>query len=264
VPADAAARIEPTISTFSVTKGGRVAETYACFSAWDLSESLDENLARLRAENLIAAPTEKWLKEMRKILRVRFGQIEVHRPLIRLAQSGFPVDRWRSILLWHLCLREQLLSDFLETWLFPRKEEGLLRVRTEAVREYLAGLNGRGLLDAAWTPNTVDRMASGLPTYAADLGLLGGRATKEIVPIALPDEAFLYVLYWMAAEHAAPQRMISDPRWRRFLVSHRELEQELLRLHQRHRLRYESAGSVVSIELPHRSLEEYVDDLVRR
>ncbi len=256
--------IQSTISTFSVTKGGRVDETYACLAAWDLDRSLDDNLARLRAENLIAAPTEAWLKEMRRILRVRFGQVEAHRPLIRLAQAGFPVDRWRSLLHWHLCLREHLLSDFLESWLFPRKEAGLLRVPTDAVREYLAGLPGRGLLQETWTPNTVGRMASGLPTYAADLGLLSGRGVKEITPSPLPDETILYVLHWMAAEQEAPQRILNDVRWRRFLLSRRELEHELLRLHQHHRLRYESAGSLVAIELPHQSLEEYVDDLVRR
>lgn len=253
---------EPTISTFSVTKGGKVAETYACFAAWDLDASLDENLARMRDENLILAPTDAWLKEMQRIFRVRFSDIERHRPLIRLAQAGLSQETWAPILLWHLCFRELLLSDFLETWLYPRKQEGLLRVRADDVRGYLVELKPRGLLDKDWKRSSIDRMASGLPAYAADFGLLQGRAVKEIAPFHLPDDALLYVLNDIANETARAEKILDDIRWRRFLLSRAELEQELLRLHQHRRLRYDVAGSLVALELPNKSVDEYVEELV--
>lgn len=254
--------VHPTVSTFSVTKGGRVAETYACFSRWDLSRTLDENLERLREENPIHAGTEAWLKEMRRILRVRFGDIESHCPLICLAKGGLPQDVWTPILLWHLCLRELLLSDFLETWLYPRKVEGLLRVRSEDVRDYIEGLRARGLIDREWTPNTISRMASGLPAYASDLGLLRGKTVKEIVPYHLPDEALLYVLHWLAEETASTDKALNDIRWRRFLMARHDVEQELLRLHQLRRLRFDVMGSVTVLELPFRSVRGYVEHLV--
>lgn len=259
-----ASPVQPTISTFSVTKGGKVAETYACFSSWDLANSLDDNLARLREDNLIHAPTDAWLKEMRRIFRVRFGKIERHRNLVRLAQGprALPQETWAPILLWHLCFRELLLSDFLEAWLFDRKQEGLLRVRADDVRGYLDDLQPRGLLEKEWKPSSVSRMASGLPAYAADFGLLQGRAVKEIVPYHLPDEALLYVLYDLAAEAASVDRLLDDVRWRRFLFSRAGLEQELLRLHQHRALSFELAGRVVSLELPHKTVNEYVEHLV--
>ena len=254
----------PTISTFSVTKGGRVGETYACFASWDLGASLDDNLARFREENPILAPTDKWLKEMRRIFHVRFGQIERHRPLIRLTQGpkAMAQEAWAPILLWHLCFRELLFSDFLETWLYPRKQEGLLRVRADDVRSYLAELKPRGLLDKDWKPSSVSRMASGLPAYAADFGLLQGKAVKELAPFHLPDEALLYVLHDLAAETASGEKILEDIRWRRFLLSRAELEQELLRLHQHRKLSFEMAGSMVVLELPHKSVDGYVERLV--
>ncbi len=253
---------EPTISTFSVTKGGKVEDTYACFSQWNLDEPLDVNLQRLRDENPILAPTDAWLKEMVRILRVRFSDVELHRPLIRLAQAGFPIGIWRSLLLWHLCQRELLLSDFLETWLYPRREEGMLSVRSDEVRVYLSELQPRGLLDTEWKTSSTDRMASGLPAYAADLGLLEGRTVKEIVPPHIPDEALIYVLHWMRAEGLGSTRTLDDQRWRWFLLSRVELESELLRLHQRGALRFEVVGSVISLDLMEPSLEAYVDALV--
>lgn len=254
---------EPTISTFSVTKGGKIAETYACFQQWDSKTSLDENLERFRSENPILAPTDAWLKEMRRIFRVRFGDIERHRPLIRLARGGMREEAWAPILLWHLCFRELLLSDFLETWLFPHKMEGHLRIRTESVRDYLSRLMERGLIDKQWTENTISRMTSGLPSYAADFGLLQGKGVKEHSAYHLPDEALLYVLQFMAKETASADKILSDVRWRRFLLTREELEQELLRLHQHHLLRYEVAGSMVRLELKYKSMESYVDHLVK-
>ena len=253
---------EPTISTFSVTKGGKIPDTYACFQHWDLDASLDDNLGRFQQNNPILAPTSAWLKEMRRIFHVRFGDIETHRPLIRLAKAGMPQDQWAPILFWHLCMRELLVSDFLETWLYARKTEGLLRVRGENVKGYLGGLKERGLLDKDWTPNTISRMAGGLPSYVADFCLLEGKTVKEIVPFHPPDEALLYVLYAMKADTPNGDKILNDIRWRRFLLSRHELEQELLRLHQLNKLRFEVAGSLVSLDLPNQSVNEYVEQLV--
>jgi hypothetical protein len=253
----------PTISTFSVTKGGKLAETYACFAGWDFALTLDENLVRFKQSNPILAKTSRWLEEMRKILHTRFGDVERHRPLIRLAQVHFPKEKWAPILLWHLCFRELLLSDFLESWLYPRKQEGMLRVRTEDVRAYLSGLQGRGLITMQWSENTVSKMASSLPAYAGDFGLLRGRATREIVSYHPPEEALLYILHDLSREIANGNLLLSDLRWRRLLLSRAEVEDELLRLHQHRRLRFEVTGSTVALELPYKSVEEYVDHLTR-
>jgi hypothetical protein len=254
--------VKPTISTFSVTKGGRVEETRALFEGWELDEGLDENLRRFREQNPILAPTESWLKEMRRIFRARFGDVERHRPLVALARSGIARECWSAILLWHLTLRELLLSDFLEAWLFPRRQEGLLRVRAADVRGYLDTLKRRGLLKEDWSESTISRMASGLPAYASDFGLLAGKTVKEIQPYHLPDDALLYVLHAIAEETKSAKKIISDMRWRRYLLTAPELEQELMRLHQLQRLRYDVAGSLVHLELPFESVGEYVEHLV--
>lgn len=254
---------EPRISTFSVTKGGKVEETYAVFQEWDLESGLDENLERMRETNPILAPTDAWLKEMRRIFRVRFADIDRHKPLIRLAQTSLPLSVWAPLLLWHLCDRELLLSDFLESWLFARKREGLLRVQSDDVREYLRTLPERGLLDREWSKNTIARMASGLPSYASDFGLLEGANVKEIAPFHLPEESLLYIVHDLADQRASGNEVLGDRAWRRFLMSRREVEQELLRLQQLRKLELEMAGSMVSLSLPHDSLEEYVSVLAR-
>lgn len=254
----------PTISTFSVTKSGMVPETYACLAGWDLSLSLDENLARFKEANPILSKTSRWLHEIRKIFHTRFEDIERHRPLIRLAQAGYPKDKWAPLLLWHLCFKELLLSDFLESWLFPRKEEGMLRVRANDVRGYLSGLPARGLLTRQWTVNTISKMSSSLPAYAAHFGLLRGKATKEIAAFHPHEEVLLYVLHNLSEEIANGDLLLGDVRWRRLLLSRSQVEQELLRMHQHRRLRFDTTGSTVALELPFKTTNEYVEDLVSR
>jgi hypothetical protein len=85
---------------------------------------------------------------------------------------------------------------------------------------------------------------------------------KEIAPYFLPEEALLYILQDMSAEQKVADRLMSDNRWRRFLFSRMDLERELLRLDQLGRVSFNIAGSVVSLELPYRSVGEYVEHLV--
>ncbi len=118
------------------------------------------------------------------------------------------------------------------------------------------------MLETDWTDNTINRMASGLPSYTADFGLLRGKGVKEIASYYMPDEALLYVLYDLAAETKVTEHILGDARWRRFLLSRSELEQELLRLHQHRGLTFELTGSVVALELPYTSVDEYVEHLV--
>ena len=105
-------------------------------------------------------------------------------------------------------------------------------------------------------------MASGIPAYASDFGLLRGKAVKEIASFHLPDEALLYILHWLSEESASAARMLTDVRWRRFLMSRQDVEQEVLRLHQLRRLRFDVMGSVMALELPFRSVSSYAKNLV--
>ena len=66
----------------------------------------------------------------------------------------------------------------------------------------------------------------------------------------------------MAAESASTEKILDDTRWRRFLLSRDELEQEVLRLHQHRKLTFEMAGSMVALELPYNNVDEYVEQLV--
>jgi hypothetical protein len=251
------------VSSFTVIKGALIDETYAVFREWDFALSRLENLKRGKAANLVGAVSSHWNRDVAKVLNRRFDPAGRDRPLVELAQAGVAREAWRPLLLWHMTRDEFLVRDFLVHWLYPRYVEGVFRLHAEDVVPYLEGLSTRkGITwSGAWAESTMARVATGLLRMAVDFGLLAGKQAKEFGSYHLPEESFLYLLYAMAHGKPNARRIIEAEDWRMYLMDARDVERELLRLHQFRRLHYEVAGSLSQLQLPQRSLADYVREL---
>ena len=250
-------------SSFTVIKGAMIEETYAVFAAWEFERSKRENLERLRQENFIGASSATWLRDVAKVLNRRYDPVGRDRPLVLLAQHGFPLEEWKPLLFWHMTRDEFLVRDFIETWLFTAYDAGMLRIRAEEVEEYLGDIAKRGATtEHGWSEQTTRRVAAGLLKLAVDFGLLRGSVAKEFASFHLPERSFLYLLHAMRDEKLSPSKLISSPEWRLFLMRPSDVEQELLRLHQYRKLEYQVAGSLVQLSLPCASTREYAERMV--
>jgi hypothetical protein len=197
------------------------------------------------------------------VINRRYDPGDRDRALVVLAKGGCALDEWRPIALWHMTRDEFLIRDFLQRWLFEAFEDGAFRVRPDELGSYLASLRERGgVIEHEWSDVTRDRVATGLLRAAADFGLLRGTAVKEFAGYHLPERSFLYLLQALRDTGLAPRKMITSPDWRMFLMRPDDVERELLRLHQFHRLRYEVAGSIVELSLPAKSALEYAEAMV--
>jgi hypothetical protein len=252
------------VSSFTIVKGSLIDETYAAFAAWDFSLSKRENLQRLERDNTISATSRSWARDVRKVLNRRFDPENRDRPLVELARGDCDRGVWRPLLLWHMTRDEFLVRDFLITWLYPRYEAGAYRLGTRDVAAYLDSLaKKKGITwSGEWTKATTDRVASGLLRLAADFGLLNGGAAKEFASYHLPDDSLLYLLHAIAAYEHNARRIIDAPDWRMYLMDSADVEREILRLHQFHRLGYEAAGTLARLDLPAESPAAYARELV--
>jgi hypothetical protein len=249
-----------TVSSFTLIKGAMIPETYAVLAAWDLAKSKRENLDLLRHENFIGVRSAAWLRDVAKVLNRRFDPGGRDRALVVLAQAGCPLDEWKPILLWHITRDEFLLRDFLTSWLYPRFEEGVLRLRPEEVNNFLRDLHRRGgQTEHEWSELTKQRVAAGLLRAAADFDLLKGSAVKQFASYHLPERSFLYLLYAIRDALVNPNRVISSPDWRMYLMSPADVEREVLRLHQYKKLQYEAAGTLLQLTLPHQTALDYAE-----
>jgi hypothetical protein len=250
-------------SSFTLSKGAMIDETYAVFAAWDFDASKKENLDRLKRENFIGASTVTWLRDIAKVLNRRFDPSTRDRALVLLAKNGCPIEEWKPILLWHMTRDEFLLRDFLINWLFPAFVSGAYRVRTEDLYEHLrsVGLRG-GTTEHAWSETTLNRGAAALLKMAVDFGLLRGSVVKEFASYHLPERSFLYLIYALREQTQSPRKVLASEDWRMFLMQPSDVERELFRLHQYRKVDYQIAGSIIQLTLPCANACEYAERMV--
>ena len=251
------------VSSFLLIKGTLIEETYAVFARWDFNRDKKSNLEALREQNYVGARATTWLRDVIFVLNRRFDPEGRDRALVILAQGGCPIDEWRPLMLWHMSRDEFLIRDFLEGWLFEAYEQGVFRLRSEDLYDYLRGIGERGgTTEHAWSESTIKHAAPALLRTAVDFGLLKGRVQREFAGYHLPERSFLYLLHALRDSGAAPAKLLSSPEWRMYLMRPADVEREVLRLHQFRKLHYEAAGSIVSLSLPEPNALAYAESMV--
>jgi len=251
------------VATFAIIKGSLIQETYSAFSCWDHDQPRQANLRRLKEKNQMGLSSASWLNNVAKAINRRFAPEVRDRPLVRLAQSGFDIEKWKPLMLWHMTRDEFLLRDFLIAWLFPLYEEGAYRLRTADVYPYLRTLPEKGIMEGSnWSEHTFKRVATGLFRAAVDFGLMTGKTSHTFLSYHLPEESFLYLLHAMAEEEPDAHKLVRSQEWRMYFMTPEKVEQELFTLHQYRKVEYEVAGTLATLKLPHGSLEEYTENLV--
>jgi hypothetical protein len=248
-------------STRLLRKGALVEETYVAFKHFDLRASWAENLSKIRRTNPIGAPNQAWLREVLVTISSRFGLNDDYLPLVRLARANFPLDKWRSFLLWHIGHTDVLFYRFATEWLFEEFLRGTYSIRSEALAPFVSTITTRR--GEHLSEYGRKRAGRDLLLMAADLGLLSGKVVKHFAAFHLPDEALLYVLYAMREQEPNARTMMESPQWRLFLMTPADVEREILNLHQYRKLHYETAGTLSQLSLPHANLADYIDHLTK-
>jgi hypothetical protein len=251
------------VSSFTIIKGSLIEETYAIFQKWNFSLSHTENLRRVKETNIIGATSQNWLRDVAKVLNRRFDTTGRDRPLVELAQAGCDRTVWHPLLLWHMTRDEFLLRDFLIHWLYPQYIEGTYRLHTDDIVPYLKSLSKQKDIEwsGTWSNATTSRVASGLLRMAVDFSLVKGTQAREFGSYHLPEESLLYILYAISETEPNAQRLVELPDWHMYLMDSADVERELLRLHQFHKLHYEVAGSLAQLKLPCASVADYARGL---
>ena len=247
-----------------IRKGALIEETYSIFRLWEPEYSVKDNLTRIRRENPIGARSESWLREITATISSRFTREEDVLPLALLALGKYPLDKWKSCLLWQIGKVEEIYYRFATEWLFEEFKAGTHLIRTEDVVSFVNKItDGRLSSGRNLSEYGALRSARDLLRVAADLGLLRGRTAREFAHFCIDEEVFLYVLHAMAEDKPNATVIVNSPDWRLFMLSPEDVEREVLRLHQYRKLHYEVAGSLSRLELPCRSLLDYVRGIVQ-
>lgn len=180
-----------------------------------------------------------------------------------LAKADYPLDKWKNCLLWHVGQTDEIYYRFATEWQFEQFKLGIHLMRTEDVLPLVRQVTGnRAHSGGGLSEYGEVRAARDLLRMSSEFGLLTGSAVREFASFHLDDEVFLYVLHAMAEVESNANTIVSSPAWRLFLMLPGDVEREFFRLHQFRKLHYEVAGSLATLELPSRTLAEYVKGLI--
>ncbi len=240
-------------------------DTKTLLAHWDESLSMQENLDRIRRENIFGKASRSRIEDILTIFRQRYLTSEaITSSLVTLVRENFITEGLDRILYFYAAQSDRLLHDIVTEVLAPFRLRGKMDVTVQDIQSAVLHWLHEGKTVGQWSDYTVLRVTRGLLSTLRDFGVLEGILHKHIAPIYLPVEAFAYLAFYLQQRQPSGERLLDDPEWQLFFLSRHAVEQFFLEAHQHHLLEYHAAGSIIRITFPTISIEEYAYALTQR
>ena len=264
-PAPKAKPVTALYTSKIIKAGALLADTKTLFAHWDLTASVQDNMDRMRRDNLFGKASRSRVEDVLAIFRQRFLTEEaVLRALVVLVRDKLPAASLDRILFFHAARADRLLYDAVVEVLVPLSVRGITDIDVVEMQKPLKKWAGEGKTKAPWSDPTVERIAQGLLSALRDFGVLHGAVNKRIAPAILPVEAFAYLMFFHKQHQPSGTKLLELPDWKLFFLPREGVERFLFEAHQRKLLEYHAAGSVTRLTFPVDTLEEYAHVVAQR
>ncbi len=234
-------------------------------SHWDIDASVNQNINRLRRDNVFGKASRSRVEDILPIFRNRYlREKSVTEALVILVRQKFPTAALERLLYFHSARSDHLLHDAVTEVLVPMRARGLVDVSVKDFQRPLAKWTHEGKTAGHWSEPTIIRIAQGLLSALRDFGVLQGAVNKKIAPSHLPVESFAYLIFYLRQHQRSGAKLIELPDWELFFMQREGVERFLFEAHQRDLLEYHVAGSVSRLTFPAETLEGYANVLAKR
>ena len=248
-----------------IKAGALIGDTKTLLSHWDVGASVDENISRVRRDNVFGKASRSRVEDILAIFRHRYlTEQSVTKALVTLVQKRFPTAALEWLFYFHSARADRLLYDVVTEILVPLHARGWVDINVHAFQQSLAKWVNEGKTTGHWSEPTITRIAQGLLSALRDFGVLQGAVNKKIAPAFLPTESFAYVMFYLKQHQPSGVKLIELPDWKLFFLSREGVERFLFEAHQRSLLEYHVAGSVTRLTFPAETLDEYANVLAQR
>lgn len=245
-----------------IKAGALLPDTKALLHCWDPGRSINDNLVRIRSQNLLGKSSRSRAVNILAIFRQRYlAEESVANALARLVKNRLNGEALDRILYFHATRADRLLRDVVLQLLVPQWSRGLLDIDVNQVQKCLSKWVAEGRTSRPWGEYTVRRVCQGVLSTLRDFGVLQGAVKKRIAPAYLPIEAFAYVAFYLKQHQPSGAKLLDLPDWQLFFLPRVGVERFFMEAHQRGLLEFHAAGNVTRLTFPVGSLEEYADVL---
>lgn len=254
------------VYTTRLQKGGALlSEMRRLVLEWDGTPACAERIIRT---NVLSARSRARARDvLTRTFIPRFVDSEppaLWRPIGELERARWPQGALLPIHYYAAAAAEPVVWDFVVEALSPRYARSQPEVRTDDVLRFLDEAPDGRFPAGRWTKAVSTRVARGLLAALRDFGVLAGAAKKRISPLYLPPESFAFIARVRHALGVRGHGALRDPCWALFFLSELAVERFFLEAHQRKLLSYGAAGSLIRIEFPGETLEDYAHILAQR
>lgn len=233
-------------------------------SQWDSEISPEKNIDNAIQFNILGKTSRNFGKNIIGEFKNRFifgdDQDEALRLLIQSSIESRIVDR---ILYYYTALSDPLLYDFVTQYLFECNLIGDTIITTNKAEKFFKKVSDQGKTSKPWSETVCNRVARNMLTSLRDFHILEGKVKKNIAPVYLPVESFVYIAYLLNQNSPGGEKILHHPDWKLFLLTPSLVEKLFLEAHQHGYLRYYAAGSIIRINFKQKNIIEIVNDIIK-
>lgn len=253
--------IKDVIYTSKIIKAGAlVADTKTLLVNWDTTLTVSENLDKFRQENLFGKASRSRVEDILTIFRQRYLTEEfVTKALITLVNCKFSAQGLNCILYFHATQSDRLLHDVVTNLLLSLHHLGRQDISVTDIKNWINQQIAQGKTQTNWSDTTITSCAREILSTLRDFGILRGASKKYLTPIYLPVQSFAYIALYLKQKQPSGEKLINATEWQLFFLSTKAVESFFVEAHQHRLLEYYAAGSIIRIEFPTDSLEEYAN-----
>lgn len=248
-----------------IKAGALLPDTKLLLETWDTDTDIDNNLERVREENLLGKSSRSRVEDVLRVFRQRYLEDpEMLNALVALVKGGMPAESLDRVLYFQAVRSDPLLHDLVTEVLADWSTRSDREVRTWEVQNWVDEQVEAGNTERSWSFEVQRRVVQGLLATLRDFGILEGSVKKRIAYVYLPLDAFAFIVFQLVREGRSGERLLNDPEWRLFFLPQGGAERFFLEAHQEGLLEYYAAGRVVRIDFPVKDLEDYAGFLAQR
>ena len=233
-------------------------------SQWDPHLSQEKNIENAIQYNILGKTSRNFGKNIIGAFKERFifgdDQDEAIRSLIKSSIEPKIVDR---ILYYYTARSDSLLYDFVTQYLFELNLIGDTVITTRKAQNFFKIVSEAGKTNTLWSDTVCNRVARNVLTTLRDFHILEGKVRKNIAPVYLPIESFVYIAYLLNRNSPGGEKVLHHSDWKLFLLNSNMVEKLFLEAHQHGYLRYYSAGSIIRITFKQNNVVEVVNDIIK-
>jgi hypothetical protein len=260
--------VEDSASPYSSrnsSKGALLTEARILFSYLAKENSLDSARQAIFQDNIFVKKTHQTRKKCWDVLHSRYfpreEDLEKIHPIIALFRTKASEKIKQGVLYYHFAISDLFSYEVTAELIYDLYRRGLMNIAPRNIHDFL-GLKKKVHPEInQWSPQTRLSLVSHYLSAMRDFGILEGKNQKRIHRPTVEEDLFLYIVTYLRDCGPSPKTILVSNDFKLFLLSQQEVEFRLIEAQRKGRIDFQKSGHVVSLELPWRSILEYIENI---